>query len=425
MNYYTQPEKKIPIVKEYDVIVCGGGPAGFAAAVWAARQGADTLLIEQCNAVGGVATTGLMSHWTGETEGGFYYELLDASCDSDNKALIDPEKLKTVMLKMLEDAGVQLKLYTFCSDVIMDGDTIKGVVTQSKSGTEAFLAKQIIDCTGDGDIACKAGVPFYKGREGDGVMQPVTLMFKVANVDTSVAPTIHMFEQTCQVPKGDIQQLAREHISFPAGHVLIYPSTKPGIMTLNMTNVIDIDGTNSDDLTKAEIVCRNQMQEIIAFLREFVPGFENSYIVSSASYMGVRETRHFEGLYTLTRDDIYTARVFDDWAVTKAQFNFDIHNTEGCGLDANGLQKHFKQKGKYTIPFGCFVPKQIKNLMFAGRNISGTHVAHSSYRVMPICCNMGQSVGIAAALCVKKGITPKELDVKELQNELNKVGVSL
>lgn len=426
MEHIIQPEQKIPVAASCDVLVCGGGPAGFAAAVCAARQGADTVLVEQCGQVGGVATVGLMSHWTGNTQGGFYEELLDRSQDDPNmRATIDPEKLKTVMLQMLEEAGVSIKLYTFFSDVIMDGDTVKGIITESKSGRQAILAKCVIDATGDGDVAARAGVPYQKGREDDGVMQPMTLMFKIGNVDTDKAPLIHAFEQTCDVPAGDIQTLGRQHISFPAGHVLIYPTTKPGVLTLNMTNIIGVDGTNADDLTRAEITCRKQMDEILQFMREYVPGCENAFIMSSASLIGVRETRHLEGMSQITAEDILAARVFDDWAVTRAHFNFDIHNTKGNGLDDNGVQAKFTQQKGYTIPYGCFVPKTVRNLMFAGRCISGTHLAHSNYRVMPICANMGQSVGVAAAMCVAKGISPQQLDVKQLQEQLIRQGVEI
>lgn len=423
MRYYTEPAKQIPIKTEVDVLVVGGGPAGFSAAVNAARQGVRTMLIEQTGSVGGMATVGLMSHWTGDTKGGFYEEILERSRDCDDPKIINPEKLKTVMLDMLYEAGVILQLYTFACDVIMEDNVIRGVITESKSGREAIIAKIIVDASGDGDIAAKAGVPYYKGRETDGKMQPMTLMFKVAGVDTERAVLPGSFETTFEVPAGDLQTLAKRYLPHPAGHVLLYRSSLPGVVTCNMTNCIDVDGTKVEDLTKAEYVCRKQIEPIVNFLRKFVPGFENCYVISSASIIGVRETRHFEGEYTLTEDDILQAKVFDDWAVTKAHFNFDIHNLTGSGLDETGVQKLFPQKKGYTIPYRCFVPKKVDNLLLAGRNISGTHKAHSNFRVMPICANMGQAVGIAAALCVKYGVKPRELDVRKLQAVLKAQGV--
>lgn len=421
METYTESPVDIPVGGQYDVIVCGAGPAGFASAVSAARMGVRVLLLEQLGDVGGIATSGLMSHWTGDTEGPLYGEILRRHNESAT-VTIDPEQLKTVLLTMLEEAGVTLRLYTQCVAPMMDGKRITGVITESKSGREAFYGTVIIDASGDGDIAARAGAAFIKGRT-DGKMQPVTLMFKVGGVDIERAVLPGSFESNFDVPAGKIQDIGKANLPFPAGHVLLYRSTLPGVVTVNMTNVIDVDGTNANDLTQATITCRKQIEAIVPFLRQYVPGFENCYTLSSASLLGVRETRHFVGEYTITEDDILQARLFDDWIVTRAHFNFDIHNVTGNGLDKDGAQHHFTQRKKYSIPYGCFVPKEIDGLLLAGRNISGTHKAHSNYRVMPICVNMGQGVGTAAALAVKAGILPRNLDVQIIQDALRKQGV--
>ncbi|MDF2613401.1 MAG: FAD-dependent pyridine nucleotide-disulfide oxidoreductase [Clostridia bacterium] len=434
MNHYMEAPKQIPVKAEVDVLVVGGGPAGFSAAISAARSGAKTMLIEQTGDVGGVATVGLMSHWTGNTKGGFFEEILDRSSDMPDdteslghngsyRQIINPESLKTVMLQMLDEAGVILQLYTFASDAIVEEGILKGVITESKSGREAIYSKIVIDASGDGDVAAKAGAPFTKGREDDGKMQPMTLMFKVAGVDTSKAVFPGGFEENIEIPKGFIQNLGRENIPHPAGHVLLYRTTLPGVVTCNMTNCIGVDGTKAEDLTHAAFVCRSQIDSIIKFLRNYVPGYENCYVISSASMIGVRETRHFIGEYTLTKEDILEAKVFEDWVVTKAHFNFDVHNITGSGLDETGAQQHFTQEKGYTIPYGCFVPQKIDNLLLAGRNISGTHLAHSNYRVMPICVNMGQAAGIAAALCVKENVLPRNLSVTKIQEVLKTQGV--
>ena len=425
MQTYHENAKELPIAGEYDVIVAGSGPAGTAAAVMAGRMGAKVLIIEWNNAIGGISTSGMMSHWTGSVTSPLYTEILQRSADMNEgeqkgkiQQYINPENLKSVYFDMLKDANVDVLLYTFVCGVVMEGDQLTGVITESKSGRRVFRSKVVVDGTGDGDVAAFAGVEYHKGRESDGKMQPTTLMFKVAGVDMSRAVLLGSFESTYQTEKGELQALAKEHIPYPAGHLLAYKSTLPGIVTCNMTNCTDIDGTKAEDLTRAEIVCRSQMPAIVKYLREFVPGFENCYIISAGSMMGVRETRHFKGVYTLNENDILTAKVFDDWVVRGAHFNFDVHNMTGSGLDATGVQKHWTQPKGYTIPYGCLVPEKINGLLLSGRNISGTHIAHSNYRVMPICVGIGAAAGVAAATAIKKGVQVRDIKGEELQDRL-------
>ncbi len=437
MKYITEPARDIPVEYNTDVLVLGGGPAGFAAAVSAGRLGLKTLLIERTGTIGGVATSGLMSHWTGATEGPLYEELLNRAKTAESdvnyfgdkvlkaEQIIDPENTKLVMLQMLEEAGVTLRLYSFATDAIMDGNRITGAVLQKKTGRSAAMAEIVIDATGDGDIAANAGAEFSIGREEDGRMQPVTVMFKVAGVDDAKAVYPGEFEDDFPVPAGNLQELGRQHLPPPIGHVLLYPGSVPGVVTVNMTNSLGVNGLIEKDLTHAEIECRTQIPRIVKFLREYVPGYENCYVIATSSVLGVRETRHFRGLKKLTEQDIENARVFDDWIVTKAYFGFDIHGISGPGLDPAGAQNAFTQKDKYTIPLGCFIPEKIDGLFLAGRNISGTHKAHSSYRVMPICVNMGQGVAAAAAVCLEKNIQPRELQAEDVQKILKKQGVDV
>ena len=397
--------------KQTDVLVLGSGPAGFAAAYTAAKNGAKVVLVEQCGDVGGISTTGLMSHWTGDCKSPLYREILKRSADRNEgeqkgkiTISIDPEKLKTLYLEMLCEAGVEILLYTFALDAICDGDAVLGATVANKSGITEIYAKVVIDATGDGDIAAKAGAEYVLGRESDNKMQPTTLMFKVGGVDYSSAVFLGSFESTYQTEKGELQALAREHIPYPAGHILTYKSTLPGVVTCNMTNAVDIDGTKAEDLTRATVVCRNQMEDIVKYLREFVPGYENCFIISSASLIGVRETRHFKGKYTLNEQDILEARVFDDYVVKDAHFNFDVHNITGAGLDKTGVQHKFTQKKGYTIPYRSLLPEKKEGLLLCGRNISGTHMAHSNFRVMPICVGIGEAAGAAAAIAVKNAL---------------------
>jgi len=425
MLTYKEPARELPVRHSVDVLVVGAGPSGIAAAISSARSGAATMLIEQLGSVGGISTSGLMSHWTGSVNSRLYEEILTRSANENEGSAkgvrtnrIDPEKLAYVYNSMLAESGVRVQLYTFGSGVIMEAGKVEGVITESKSGREVILAKIVIDASGDGDIASKSGANFFKGREDDGKMQPATMMFKVGGVDTENAVFLGAFEERYQTKKGELQQLAKQHLPHPAGHVLLYKSTLPGIVTCNMTNCIGVDGTSAADLTKAEIICRNQIKEIVKFLREFVPGYENCFVISSASLIGIRETRHFKGLYSLNEADILSARVFDDWVVKDAFFNFDVHNLTGAGLDKTGTQKEFKQSKGYTIPYRCLVPEKVNGLLLCGRNISGTHIAHSNFRVMPICVGIGEAAGIAAALGCRNDIEIRSVLAADIQKSL-------
>ena len=415
--YIIEPERKIEVSDKVDVVVTGGGPSGFAAAYTAAKCGAKCILTEQLGNIGGISTSGLMSHWTGTCDSALYREILRRSAEAREGAehgkiinTINPEELKTIYLEMLSEVGCEVRLYTSARAAVRDGRRVSGVITEGKEGRRAILAGCVVDASGDGDIAADAGVPFCLGREEDGKMQPATIMFKVGGVDTDRAVYLGSFESKYKTPKGELQELAREKLPFPAGHVLLYRSTLPGIVTCNMTNCTDVDGTDSRSLTRATGVCRSQMKKIVEFLREYVPGYEHCFIISSASLIGVRETRHFKGLYTLTGDDIYSAKVFDDWVVKGAYFNFDVHNLTGAGLDKTGVQAKFGQKQGYTIPYRCLVPENMDGILLCGRNISGTHMAHSNFRAMPICVAIGEAAGAAAAESVRLGVTQRELD---------------
>ena len=410
-----------------DVLVLGSGPSGFAAAYTAAKNGASVILVEQSGDVGGISTSGLMSHWTGSCGSPLYYEILKRSAEKNEgdfkdrlDNLIDPEKLKTLYLEMLDEVGCRLMLYTFAEDAICDGDRVLGATVVNKTGRTDIYAKITVDATGDGDIAARAGAEFVLGRESDNKMQPATLMFKVGGVDYERAVFLGSFESTYETPKGELQALAGEHIPYPAGHILTYKSTLPGVVTCNMTNAIDIDGTSAEDLTRATLTCRRQMEDIVSYLRKFVPGYEKCFVISSASLIGIRETRHFKGKYTLNEQDILEARVFDDYVVKDAYFNFDVHNITGAGLDETGVQKHFNQDKGYTIPYRCLIPEVKENLLLCGRNISGTHMAHSNFRVMPICVGLGEAAGAAAYISVSHNRSLTEIDASAIR-ELTKI----
>lgn len=422
MEYCVKIEK----TKQYDVVVAGSGPAGIAAAIMSGRSGARTLIIESLGRLGGISTSGMMSHFTGNVGNLLYHEILQRAATKNSfdrgvkTTVIDPEFLTLTYIEMLEEANVDILLYTTICDVIMEENELKGIVCHNKEGFCAFYSKVVVDATGDGDVASACGVPYIKGRENDGKMQPATLMFKVGGVDMEKAVFPPTFETLVHTEKGELQALAKKILPSPAGHVLLYKSTIPGIVTCNMTNITGIDGTKAEDLTRAEIECRKQVPLIVNFLREYVPGYDNCYVIGSASLIGIRETRHFEGVKKITEEEIAQAAEHDDYVVYDAYFNFDVHNITGSGLDETGCQHKFLQTKGYTIPYGCLVPKEIDGLLLSGRNISGTHIAHSNFRAMPICMGVGEAAGVAAGLAVKQNKKPRDIDAKDIRNKLCK-----
>ena len=423
---YIQQERSVEQIAEVDVLVCGSGPAGIGAAIRAARMGVKTMLVEMQSCLGGVATAGMMSHWGGSSSSKVMQELFARTREKcvvfgwveENACGVEAihhEAQKIVLEEMMQEENVILLYNTIVSGAIVEDGKVQGVIVENKSGCGYIKAKCVIDATGDGDVAYYAGVPYIKGRESDGKMQPCTLMFKIGGVDYSKAVFPGGFESLVYTEKGELQSLAKELLPFPAGHVLLYRQPTDGTVCCNMTNAIGVDGTNAMHVTNATIQCRSQMEAIIKFLKEYVPGYENCWLMSSGSLLGVRETRHFEGMNSLQPVDILEAREFDDWVVKEAWFAFDVHNLTGASLDKTGCQKHFTQQKSYTIPYGCLLPKEIDGLLLSGRNISGSHLAHSSFRVMPICIAIGEAAGVAAALSVIQNIELSKLDIHDIQ----------
>lgn len=423
---YINEKNEIPVLYDVDVLVCGGGPAGIGAAIQAARLGASVLVVESLGCLGGIATAGMMSHWGGRSSSKVMQEIFELTYekakdigwtneDRCNKDAIYHDVQKIVLEEMFLKERVKVLYYTIVCKAVVENGSIIGAIIENKSGRGFVKAKRVVDSTGDGDVAASAGVPYFKGRESDGRMQPCTMMFKIAGVDYSRAVFPPSFETTIELPKGEIQALGKEHLPFPAGHVLLYAQPTPGTVCCNMTNAIEIDGTNAESLTKGVFTCRSQIVPIIKFLREYVPGYENCWLMGSASLIGIRETRHFEGLETLTKDDILEAKYFDNWVVRRAWFNFDVHNLTGASLDKTGIQKNWKQKNDYTIPYGCLLPKNVEGLLLSGRNISGSHMAHSNFRIMSVCIALGEAAGAAAALSIKQNKRLRDVEVKDIQ----------
>lgn len=407
--------------KRYDVVIAGSGPAGIAAALAAAGNGASTLLIERAGFVGGMSTGGLLNIWCGYASSGIFRTVYELTTKKRGRRHVyNPESLKHVYLDMLENAGVDLLLHSMVVGADMEGSVIRSVKTVHKGGYTDIAGSVFIDSTGDGDLAALCGVPFSLGRENDHKMQPATVMMMLGGVDESCAvyPT---FGTHPQYEKLMQQTVSDGLISKPAGHVICIEGYHPGTAGVNMTNVISVDGTDPVSLTEAEIHARMQVPAIVTFLREYVPGYRDCYLMSTGAWIGIRETRHFTGDFTLDEHHIQNNTVFKDWIVTEADYGFGNHNLDGSGSDRHN--KPYNHKG-YTIPYGCFIPVGVENLLLNGRCISGTHMAHASYRVMPICMAMGQGVGTAAALSIERGGRIRQVDIRALQDCLLRQGVA-
>ena len=420
----------LPVMHETEVLVVGGGPAGVAAAFASARMGAKTLIVEQFNCLGGVATAGghgcmcLYSEWNTNVRvvGGIPWEIVRRVGDAgygtyDNRLThFQVEGLKLILDRMAEECSCGVLYYTLFADTVVEDGTVVGAVVQNKTGRQVIRASRIIDCTGDGDVAAAAGVPYEQGDEDTGLCQPVTLMFTVAGVD---------WERALEARKDDWKLEATFKRAQDAGDMRPFQSqsmgwwhndTQPGYVGMNFTHVNYIDSTRAEDLTAATIEGRRQAFESIDVYRKYVPGFENCYMVSTPNTIGLRESRRITGDYVLTRDDVINAASFDD-TIGYASFFIDIHNTDGPGMDPRTWRPDTKDF-KYDMPYRMLLPKGVEGLTVAGRCASCDHSAQGSIRVMPQCGVMGQAAGAASAISLRENVTPRGVDVPQLQQEL-------
>jgi hypothetical protein len=336
----------------------------------------------------------------------------------------DPEVFKLVALDLLDEAGVRFLFHALASDVI-GNHRVNGVVFETKSGPVVIRAPVVIDCTGDGDVAARAGAPYAVGRDDDQLVQPMTLMFRITEFDRS-----HFEAYVREHPdqwRGvhGLWDLIRKavvdgNLRLPREDILFFSTLHEREVSVNSTRVNKVLGTDVWDLTYAEWKSRRQMRQIAAFLRHYVPGFDQGYIVQSGVNIGVRETRRILGEYQLTADDILEARKFPD-VIVRSTYPVDIHNPEGIGTTL----KRLPPGEAYDIPLRCLLPQGVEGLIVAGRCISGTHEAHSSYRVMPVSIATGHAAGVCAGLAVRDQKTPRAISASEVQAELIRQGANL
>ena len=434
MKHLQEPARAVPIVEDVDVAVIGGGPAGMHAALASARLGASTVLVERYGFMGGNATNALVGpllgvyHW-GDGRlllGGTPLEML-RRMEKLGGALLheagfhvpfDPEVMKFVADEMIAQAGVRLHLHSFAARPLMRDRRIEALFTESKSGRQAIRAKVFVDCTGDGDLAVQAGAPFEMGRSGDGSLQPLTLSYRLGNIDLSKLENIYNTKAGYVATNvRAAMQRAVEAGELPVfgGPWLMKGSTvRDNEAFVNMVRVWG-NGASAEELTRLEMQGRSHMMQFVAFLRANIPGCERTFLMDSGPQIGVRETRRIVGQYVLTENDIVEDRRFDD-AVALGCHPIDIHSPTGT------VAQRLQEVPAYQIPYRTLVPKGVENLLVAGRPISATHEAHSSLRVMGTCMALGLGAGAAAALAARGNGAPNDIPAASLREALAAVG---
>lgn len=445
--------RKIDRVIETDVLVVGGGSAGFGAAVAAARNGAKTLIIDKGSVLGGMATAGLvgpfMTCYDDDVKEQIVKGIFDELCVRTEKygGAIHPSKvegmtsyssyyikshchvtpfmsdiLAIAMEDMVQEAGAQILYNVDVVDVVRNGEDIDSVVVSMKQGLAVIKAKVYIDCTGDADVACFAGAPTTLGDEQSGEMQPTTLFFEVGGIDRNkFVGELEAKKDQLGVPGKNCWSWYIEEAKkngdwhLDRNEIGNYEQPVKGRWKINTTRIAHIDATKSEDITQALIEGRKQVQEVVSFMKKYVPGCADIQVLQVASCLGVRETRRIVGKYKLTAEDILEQKHFDD-AICTFAYAIDIHNSEGGGAT-------FKQVNHYyTIPYRCLVPENCGNLLVAGRSISGTSEAAASYRVIPCCIATGQAAGTAAAIALASDTLPGCIDVAKLRRMLTEQG---
>jgi len=436
------------------VLVVGGGAAGVTAAVAAARNGAQTLLVENAGFLGGISST---LPWLGfhdrdyrlvvkgiplefcqklQAEGAASRHELDPKCGS--AISLDSHYWKILALRECHAAGVKLMLHTQVVETIRAGDRIGGVMVENKSGRQRIEAECTIDCSGDGDVAARGGVAWEKGRTADGLVQAPTLVFRLGGVDRLgfiagcknpanqyrewLAPYPELWAKMMRridgmdvIICGGYAALIEEarrigEFSAPQTRIVGVKLHRPDQFLVVMTRVLGLDPTNVNSVTDAYVRIYQQIPPLVKFFQRWVPGFNRAYLLEIAPTLGVRESRRIMGDYVLTAEDLIEGRIFPD-AVSMGAYHIDIHRPAGTWVDSHNVRA-------YTIPLRSLIARGVDGLLMAGKCLSATHEAVASTRVIPICMGQGQAAGTAAALAIKRGSGVRSVPVGELQDVL-------
>ena len=405
-------------MKKYDLIVVGGGIAGVAAAVSAAREGLSVLLIERTGQLGGAMSFSLvypfMLYFTKDAErrilcGGIFTEMRERFAKYGEKSW---EFYKFVFDDMVTEAGVQVLFHANVFEVRTEGRRLSGVSASTKAGILAFEADNYIDASGDGELMFLAGCDHQVGRESDGLCQPLTTCFRLGNVD------IDLFLKERPALNALYDRFRQEgKLKNPRENILAFTGLGKNVLHLNTTRVIKHDPTDAFSISDAELEGRRQVYETFRFLKENSEACRDAELTAVASHIGVRESRKLKGEHVLTADEIKNMVDFED-TVAVGNYEIDIHNPEGTGTTLY----YFNGGEYYKIPYRSLLPKEYDNLLVAGRCLSATHEAHSAVRIMPICACLGQAAGVAAAVARKTGRNDHSVDVEQVRSRLKELG---
>ncbi len=420
------PSSEVPIGGSYDVVVCGGGPAGLIAAVAAARNGAKTLLIERYGFVGGMSTSALVTpisefrHFGKQHIGGIPFELLQKAAELGGANVelesgnfpVNDEILKLAAQRLLLESGVTLLYHSWFSDCVVEGDRVTHVIVQNKAGRVAYEAEVFVDCTGDADLVRAAGLPTTKGD----VLQPATLWFQLGGVDTDALDYLFRDAVDGMLPvsemiRGRLLEL-NERGEIPIfGGPWINKFFHDGMVSINVLREAT-DASDPEWFTRTECSLRENLQLIIEILRREFPEFRDCWLAKSGIQTGVRESYHIVGLYELQRDDILFPKAFPD-TIAKGAHVIDIHSSDSNDQDGLVIPRQ-----EYNVPFRCLVPRGSVNLVTAGRCLSADGPGFGSVRVMATCMAMGQGAGTAAALSVQHGYSMSAMNFEHLRETL-------
>lgn len=422
--------RDLPVEGGWDVIVCGSGPAGICAAVSAARQGEKTLLLERYGALGGNLTLGNVTTVMGDISSGGLSKEIDSLLNSpDSGTGIDRESAKLRLTRLVSDAGVAFRLQAPVIDVIHDEKMIRGLVVQTPEGPVCLQGKVYVDATGDGYVAAMAGAEVMYGRDGDGLVQPVSMMYTIDGINPENTLTCCHEEHTTVMKNGvEYLQLCKDaeregRLPKNVSIVRLYHTNVPGERLVNATQFNGCRTLKAEDIAQAETVLQQQLVQVNEFLRREVPGFEHLRVRASADTLGIRESRRIRGLYELTAEDLIAGRRFDDAVVNGANFCIDIHNPSGGGQAEMEGCPH--QAQPYDIPMRALQPSGVENLVLSGRCISGSHRAHASYRVMNIAMAIGQAAGCMASEAADRRCRVSELEPQAVRQRLVRQGCTL